>query len=80
MRPLAEPMAGPSQASLRAWERHLGREVDLVALRAELADGTLTEASYLASPQASFINGAHIPIDGGQREAIMDAGAQAVQA
>lgn len=36
--------------------------------------------AYLASPQASFINGAHIPIDGGQRKAIMDAGAQAAQA
>jgi NAD(P)-dependent dehydrogenase (short-subunit alcohol dehydrogenase family) len=166
MRPLAEPMAGPSPESLRAWERHLGREVDPVALRAELADGTLTDTSYwemtagaanaadlnfasslaeqyakdgirvntvnpgpvnttrwdglekafardlgvdqqvahelaessipfgricepedvprlvpyLASPHASFINGAHIPIDGGQRKAIMDAGAQAIQA
>ena len=28
--------------------------------------------AYLASPQASFINGAHIPIDGAQRKAIMD--------
>jgi NAD(P)-dependent dehydrogenase (short-subunit alcohol dehydrogenase family) len=36
--------------------------------------------AYLASPQASFVNGAHVPIDGGQRKAIMDAGAQAVQA
>jgi NAD(P)-dependent dehydrogenase (short-subunit alcohol dehydrogenase family) len=33
--------------------------------------------AYLASPQASFVNGAHIPIDGGQRKAIMDMGAQA---
>jgi NAD(P)-dependent dehydrogenase (short-subunit alcohol dehydrogenase family) len=32
---------------------------------------------YLASPQASFVHGAHIPIDGGQRKAIMDMGAQA---
>ena len=27
---------------------------------------------FLASPRASFINGAHIPIDGAQRKAIMD--------
>jgi 3-oxoacyl-[acyl-carrier protein] reductase len=27
---------------------------------------------FVASPRASFVNGAHIPIDGGQRKAIMD--------
>lgn len=27
---------------------------------------------FLASPRASFINGAHIPIDGAQRKALMD--------
>jgi 3-oxoacyl-[acyl-carrier protein] reductase len=30
---------------------------------------------FLASPRASFVHGAHIPIDGGQRKAIMDLGA-----
>lgn len=29
-------------------------------------------AAFLASPKASFINGAHIPIDGAQRKAVMD--------
>ena len=28
--------------------------------------------TFLASPRASFINGAHIPVDGAQRKAIMD--------
>ncbi len=28
--------------------------------------------AFLASPRASFINGAHIPVDGAQRKAIMD--------
>jgi len=28
--------------------------------------------TFLASPRASFVNGAHIPIDGAQRKAIMD--------
>src|SRR5438045_8933193 len=27
---------------------------------------------FLASPRASFINGAHVPIDGAQRKALMD--------
>ena len=28
--------------------------------------------AFVASPRASFMNGAHIPIDGGQRKALMD--------
>jgi NAD(P)-dependent dehydrogenase (short-subunit alcohol dehydrogenase family) len=28
--------------------------------------------AFLASPRASFINGAHIPVDGAQRKALMD--------
>ncbi len=28
--------------------------------------------TFLASPRAYFINGAHVPIDGGQRKALMD--------
>ena len=28
--------------------------------------------AFVASPRASFLNGAHIPIDGGQRKALMD--------
>ena len=27
---------------------------------------------FIASPRASFVNGAHIPIDGAQRKALMD--------
>jgi NAD(P)-dependent dehydrogenase (short-subunit alcohol dehydrogenase family) len=35
-------------------------------------DAVAALVTFLASPQASFINGAHIPIDGGQRKALMD--------
>jgi 3-oxoacyl-[acyl-carrier protein] reductase len=28
--------------------------------------------AFIASPRASYVNGAHIPIDGAQRKAIMD--------
>jgi len=28
--------------------------------------------AFIASPRASFVNGAHVPVDGGQRKALMD--------
>jgi 3-oxoacyl-[acyl-carrier protein] reductase len=28
--------------------------------------------AFIASPRASFVNGAHIPVDGAQRKGIMD--------
>jgi NAD(P)-dependent dehydrogenase (short-subunit alcohol dehydrogenase family) len=31
--------------------------------------------AFLASPRASFVNGAHVPIDGAQRKGLMDIGA-----
>lgn len=35
-------------------------------------DEVASLVTFLASPRASFINGAHIPIDGAQRKALMD--------
>ena len=46
MRSVAEPLAGVAPEHVRAWERHLGREVDPVALRAELTQGSLTDAFH----------------------------------
>ncbi|HYH88947.1 MAG TPA: AMP-binding protein, partial [Solirubrobacteraceae bacterium] len=44
---VAEPVE-----SVRAWERHLGREVDPEALRAELVEGSLTEAFHRTAAEA----------------------------
>ena len=50
-------VTGASKGIGRCVAEHLARE------------GCVT---FLASPLASFINGAHIPVDGAQRKAIMD--------
>jgi len=61
----------------RCDERDHGRDLVGLADAAErdARDGELVGAvlvAFVASPRASFINGAHIPVDGAQRKALMD--------
>ena len=78
----------PGPVSTDRWdtlEKAFARDKGVTQERAhELATGSIpfgrictpAEVSalvtFLASPRASFINGAHIPVDGAQRKAIMD--------
>ena len=54
MRSVAEPVADVAPENVRAWVRHLGREVDPVALRAELARGSLTEAFHRTAAEQPY--------------------------
>jgi NAD(P)-dependent dehydrogenase (short-subunit alcohol dehydrogenase family) len=51
----------PDRGGRPGWARHGAEEAGRSAL-----------VTFLASPQAIFINGAHVPVDGAQRKAIMD--------
>ena len=75
--------AGPLEITTWDIQAATGRGLPLAGDMSVAADvtrcGTATEehrgpalVTFLASPRASFVNGAHIPVDGAQRKAIMD--------
>jgi NAD(P)-dependent dehydrogenase (short-subunit alcohol dehydrogenase family) len=53
-------------------EAHALAEASIPLGRISRPDEVSGLVTFLASPRASFINGAHIPVDGAQRKAIMD--------
>ena len=65
-------VTGASKGIGRCVAERLVRERSILFGRICKPDEVAALVTFLASPLASFINGAHIPIDGAQRKAIMD--------
>jgi hypothetical protein len=63
-------MPGPLDLTARETQPATGRRV--LALPADMYVAAGVADINLASPRASFIDGARIPVDGAQRKAIMD--------